>query len=181
MAIDIPDVRSRGAIDEERFAPHPAKRAHRGIGRRRGYSGGFGEGGVGTGAGKHASKFARKTANRKSSNPSKSRDRPSSVRRPSPRRGHVRRVPEILWWQVVAVRGEGRPGFARDLSFCDSPFCGQISSMLSRSRSHAAFAEARRYIPGGVNSPVRAFSRGGGRTVLVDRAAGAAHLGYRWP
>jgi glutamate-1-semialdehyde 2,1-aminomutase len=40
-------------------------------------------------------------------------------------------------------------------------------------RSHAAFAEARRYIPGGVNSPVRAFRGVGGEPFFVERAAGA--------
>ncbi len=45
--------------------------------------------------------------------------------------------------------------------------------MPSHSRSHAAFAEARRYIPGGVNSPVRAFRGVGGEPFFVDRAAGS--------
>jgi glutamate-1-semialdehyde 2,1-aminomutase len=43
----------------------------------------------------------------------------------------------------------------------------------SRPRSEAAFAEARRYIPGGVNSPVRAFRGVGGEPFFVQRAAGA--------
>ena len=41
------------------------------------------------------------------------------------------------------------------------------------SRSSAAFAEARRYIPGGVNSPVRAFRGVGGEPFFVERAEGA--------
>src|SRR6267154_465136 len=45
--------------------------------------------------------------------------------------------------------------------------------MPNRSRSHAAFAEARRYIPGGVNSPVRAFRGVGGEPFFVERAEGA--------
>ncbi len=44
---------------------------------------------------------------------------------------------------------------------------------MNHSRSHAAFAEARRYIPGGVNSPVRAFRGVGGEPFFVDRAEGA--------
>lgn len=40
-------------------------------------------------------------------------------------------------------------------------------------RSAAAFERARRVIPGGVNSPVRAFRGVGGTPVFVDRAAGA--------
>lgn len=42
-----------------------------------------------------------------------------------------------------------------------------------RSRSAAAFAEAQRYIPGGVNSPVRAFKAVGGDPFYVDRAVGS--------
>src|SRR2546427_5498211 len=40
-------------------------------------------------------------------------------------------------------------------------------------RSDALFAAAQRVIPGGVNSPVRAFRGVGGRPFFVDRAAGA--------
>jgi glutamate-1-semialdehyde 2,1-aminomutase len=42
-------------------------------------------------------------------------------------------------------------------------------------RSANLFAEARRYIPGGVNSPVRAFRGVGGEPFFVERANGA-HL-----
>jgi glutamate-1-semialdehyde 2,1-aminomutase len=42
-----------------------------------------------------------------------------------------------------------------------------------RPRSAAAFAEAKRWIPGGVNSPVRAFRAVGGEPLLIERAAGA--------
>ena len=44
---------------------------------------------------------------------------------------------------------------------------------ISRAKSSAAFAEAKRLIPGGVNSPVRAFRGVGGEPFFVDRAAGA--------
>ncbi len=40
-------------------------------------------------------------------------------------------------------------------------------------KSASLFAEARRYIPGGVNSPVRAFRGVGGEPFFVDRASGA--------
>lgn len=40
-------------------------------------------------------------------------------------------------------------------------------------RSSALFAEAQRYIPGGVNSPVRAFKAVGGNPVFVKEAKGA--------
>ena len=45
--------------------------------------------------------------------------------------------------------------------------------MPASSRSAELFAEARRYIPGGVNSPVRAFRGVGGEPFFVDRASGA--------
>lgn len=41
------------------------------------------------------------------------------------------------------------------------------------SRSSQLFAEARRYIPGGVNSPVRAFRGVGGEPFFTERAKGA--------
>jgi glutamate-1-semialdehyde 2,1-aminomutase len=44
---------------------------------------------------------------------------------------------------------------------------------MQHARSQAAFAEARRFIPGGVNSPVRAFRGVGGEPFFVERAAGA--------
>ena len=44
---------------------------------------------------------------------------------------------------------------------------------MNHSRSSAAFAEARKYIPGGVNSPVRAFRNVGGEPFFVERAEGA--------
>ncbi|MDC7997523.1 glutamate-1-semialdehyde 2,1-aminomutase [Gilvibacter sediminis] len=40
-------------------------------------------------------------------------------------------------------------------------------------RSSALFAEAAQYIPGGVNSPVRAFKAVGGDPIFVERAEGA--------
>jgi glutamate-1-semialdehyde 2,1-aminomutase len=45
--------------------------------------------------------------------------------------------------------------------------------MSSRSKSQALFAEALKYIPGGVNSPVRAFRAVGGQPFFVNRAKGA--------
>jgi glutamate-1-semialdehyde 2,1-aminomutase len=41
------------------------------------------------------------------------------------------------------------------------------------SRSHDLFQQAQQHIPGGVNSPVRAFRGVGGDPVFIDRAAGA--------
>jgi glutamate-1-semialdehyde 2,1-aminomutase len=45
--------------------------------------------------------------------------------------------------------------------------------MLSRTKSDQLFAEALKYIPGGVNSPVRAFRAVGGQPFFVNRAKGA--------
>lgn len=44
---------------------------------------------------------------------------------------------------------------------------------MIRAKSEALFAEALKHIPGGVNSPVRAFRGVGGNPFFVDRAAGA--------
>jgi len=45
--------------------------------------------------------------------------------------------------------------------------------MISRAKSEALFAEALKYIPGGVNSPVRAFRAVGGQPFFVQTARGA--------
>lgn len=45
--------------------------------------------------------------------------------------------------------------------------------MLSRVKSDELFAEALKYIPGGVNSPVRAFRAVGGQPFFVNKARGA--------
>ena len=44
---------------------------------------------------------------------------------------------------------------------------------LDLSRSHTLFEDAQRLMPGGVNSPVRAFRGVGGDPVFIDHAAGA--------
>src|SRR5689334_5862349 len=45
--------------------------------------------------------------------------------------------------------------------------------MISRKKSEELFGEALKYIPGGVNSPVRAFRAVGGQPFFVERAQGA--------
>ena len=45
--------------------------------------------------------------------------------------------------------------------------------MTSRAKSEQLFAEALKYIPGGVNSPVRAFRAVGGQPFFVNKAKGA--------
>jgi glutamate-1-semialdehyde 2,1-aminomutase len=47
---------------------------------------------------------------------------------------------------------------------------------MNRQRSHKLFEEAKRLMPGGVNSPARAFGAVGGEPVVIDRGAGA----YMW-
>ena len=44
---------------------------------------------------------------------------------------------------------------------------------MNRAQSEALFAESLKYIPGGVNSPVRAFRAVGGHPFFVTRAAGS--------
>src|SRR6266481_8500129 len=44
---------------------------------------------------------------------------------------------------------------------------------MNRSRSEAAFAKAQKLIPGGVNSPVRAFRSVGGTPPFIARGEGS--------
>lgn len=48
----------------------------------------------------------------------------------------------------------------------------RIAKNLTLQRSQALFAEAQQLMPGGVNSPVRAFRSVGGNPVYIDRANG---------
>src|SRR5712692_7288424 len=48
----------------------------------------------------------------------------------------------------------------------------RLSSNIKLSRSHELFAEAQQLLPGGVNSPVRAFRAVGGEPVFIDHAIG---------
>src|SRR6476659_5951789 len=47
---------------------------------------------------------------------------------------------------------------------------------MKRARSHALFERARQLMPGGVNSPARAFGAVGGEPIVVERGQGA----YLW-
>ena len=49
----------------------------------------------------------------------------------------------------------------------------KIKAKLEHPKSAEAFVEARRYLPGGVNSPVRAFGGVGLKPLFIDRAKGA--------
>ena len=44
---------------------------------------------------------------------------------------------------------------------------------MSRNKSHALFSEAQRLMPGGVNSPARAFGAVGGEPIVFERGEGA--------
>ncbi len=44
---------------------------------------------------------------------------------------------------------------------------------MNREKSRAAFARAKTLLPGGVNSPARAFGAVGGEPIFIERAAGA--------
>jgi glutamate-1-semialdehyde 2,1-aminomutase len=48
-----------------------------------------------------------------------------------------------------------------------------IGSGLSLTRSHVLFEEAQKLLPGGVNSPVRAFRGVGGKPIFIDHANGS--------
>lgn len=48
-----------------------------------------------------------------------------------------------------------------------------IEARLNRRGSDKLFTEARRYIPGGVNSPVRAFRAVGGRPLFISKGQGS--------
>src|SRR5713101_8790741 len=51
-----------------------------------------------------------------------------------------------------------------------------IPLMISHSQSEKLFAQALQHMPGGVNSPVRAFRAVGGQPFFVDKAKG----GHVW-
>ncbi|MCA9226629.1 MAG: aminotransferase class III-fold pyridoxal phosphate-dependent enzyme, partial [Planctomycetales bacterium] len=44
---------------------------------------------------------------------------------------------------------------------------------MNRERSQAIFSRAKQLMPGGVNSPARAFGAVGGEPIVMDHAAGA--------
>lgn len=50
--------------------------------------------------------------------------------------------------------------------------CSILAVSMNRSKSERAFEEALKLIPGGVNSPVRAFRGVGGKPFFVDHASG---------
>mgnify|MGYP002758441584 CR=1 FL=1 len=49
---------------------------------------------------------------------------------------------------------------------------------MNHDQSHALFSRAQQLLPGGVNSPVRAFKSVGGEPFFVERADGAYPVSY---
>ena len=81
--------------------------------------------------------------------------------------------------RLTARFGHKTPGLAQALSWLveirldPRPASSDNAAMTSRTKSEQLFAEALKYIPGGVNSPVRAFRAVGGQPFFVNRAKGA--------
>ena len=48
----------------------------------------------------------------------------------------------------------------------------QLKYNLTLARSHALYEEAQTLLPGGVNSPVRAFRGVGGSPIFIDHGSG---------
>jgi glutamate-1-semialdehyde 2,1-aminomutase len=65
-------------------------------------------------------------------------------------------------------------GFCGDSSFVIFPSVRMLGAVRSQKRSQELFDQALRWIPGGVNSPVRAFRAVGGNPFFVERAKGAS-------
>src|SRR5512147_2654244 len=68
------------------------------------------------------------------------------------------------------IRGDGSTVSTRSPRFVSSLLCGELSLMT---QSEELFARAQRLIPGGVNSPVRAFKAVGGTPLFIRNAEGA--------
>jgi glutamate-1-semialdehyde 2,1-aminomutase len=77
--------------------------------------------------------------------------------------------PRATWW-IWAARPEVSSSLHKARAFRQAflTLCAMLHEASKR-----LFAEALQYIPGGVNSPVRAFRAVGGEPFFVDRALGA--------
>ena len=53
----------------------------------------------------------------------------------------------------------------------------KIKKKRSQNTDRKLFSEAKKYIPGGVNSPVRSFAAVGGSPVFIKKGAGARVYG----
>ena len=89
-----------------------------------------------------------------------------------------------LYSSEVCAQDRGRPGEsdARKIptALGESPYSLHIQSNMSthvnRPASQRAFTRARQLIPGGVNSPARAFGGVGGQPIFIARGEGALPL-----
>src|SRR5690606_10116032 len=70
------------------------------------------------------------------------------------------------WWAQCSMRPTRWRRRAPSPPFSEGPD-------MQSERSHALFARARELMPGGVNSPVRAFKSVGGEPFFAQRAEGA--------
>src|SRR5688500_7158653 len=76
----------------------------------------------------------------------------------------------VRTWAVIShpcgVAAEYRPN--------ETPFSRDVPRIpMLHTQSHAIFHRAQQLMPGGVNSPARAFGGVGGEPVVFERAAGA--------
>jgi hypothetical protein len=86
-------------------------------------------------------------------------------------------VPDRFFWAAPPPEdGEGRPDGASRRRCPDGATAGwqaAVSTEAASPRNAALFERAQRVIPGGVNSPVRAFRAVGGTPRFIRRAEGA--------
>ncbi|WP_336604583.1 glutamate-1-semialdehyde 2,1-aminomutase, partial [Burkholderia pseudomallei] len=97
---------------------------------------------------------------------------PTPRRRPAPARRTAAAAPK----PVARVSGTISRIDTRDASRGASPLARTLSQVQFMSNNQTLFERAQRIIPGGVNSPVRAFRSVGGTPRFVARAQGA----YFW-
>src|SRR4051794_16177173 len=69
--------------------------------------------------------------------------------------------------------GKWRPSVGTCETVGDRPTTANTGDVMNRARSEAAYAKACEVIPGGVNSPARAFGGVGGKPIFVARGEGA--------
>src|SRR5215469_9054386 len=81
-------------------------------------------------------------------------------------------MPAPTWWPWSAAstphRTRSRPSAPSSPSSRNAQ-----ESPMNHDQSHALFSRAQQLLPGGVNSPVRAFKSVGGEPFFVERADGA--------
>ena len=75
-------------------------------------------------------------------------------------------LPSSAVWQTLSSSLNALTG-------CQGP--NMSTTIANQSKSQAAFEQAKQLIPGGVNSPARAFGAVGGEPIFIDRAEGS-HL-----